>query len=99
MNISNVTLSNINLPPDIATEVNNVTGGLFVTLFLWTMFIALWIFVVKKGFENEDGLLVASFVTSAFGFISFLIGWTDDTTLIIFIVVMVASLVVKGFKK
>lgn len=74
-NLTNVTESR-NLF-EIVTAGNELTGGLWASSLLLTVFVIS--FIASKNYDTEISFLVSSFSTSIIALLFFIIGWIDVT--------------------
>lgn len=75
---------------DVADGVNNMTGGLYASLILLTIFIIF--FIASKKYDSEVSFLISSFVTSIVAVFFFIMTWIGVEILVIPIVLLLVAI-------
>lgn len=80
---------------DLVEGVNTASGGLFIVMLLFVIYLILFITLNKAGLDMIDNLIATSFLTSAIGVVLFLAQLLDWSYIMIPFSIFLLSLIVK----
>lgn len=84
---------------DMFNYAENVSGGIFYTGILFTLYLIIWLYLLNKGEDWSNAAIVAGFITSISAVFLFVLGKIQGVTLVLQIILLGMALIASFVSK